>query len=47
MVSKFGMEKKEEIFEEIEAEVYTNKGYLQQKKIYNTGIPISEWIFED
>ncbi|MDO4224759.1 MAG: hypothetical protein Q4C75_02580 [Bergeyella zoohelcum] len=38
-------ETKEE-FTEVEAEVFTNKGYLQQKKIYNTGIPISQWIFE-
>lgn len=35
-----------EEFKSIEAEVFTNQGYLQQKTIYSGGKPISEWAFE-
>jgi len=37
---------KNDEFLEIEAEIFTKNGYLQQKSIYNSGIPISNWIFE-
>ncbi|WP_372473842.1 hypothetical protein AB4865_00825 [Capnocytophaga sp. ARDL2] len=36
----------DEEFNAIESESFSTKGYLKQKKIYNTETPISNWIFE-